>query len=630
MWIMARYYDGPPAKSPQGAVDYVGGHLEDSKEVGALSRVKGYLSREGLIEPVIDPEPWRRVGWDGLGLPPPRLLRNLCQGCDIDGNKVTRQQVLFRAPREIVISLPCELSEALQDDPESAHAVLHAAAWANLETLEEGCTRGRSGKGRKVQPDWVPAKPLALNYIHAQNRSGEPDLHLHVYIFPVVMARDDCRAFDNGQHIARLSKLGGARDRVTQAVVRASADRGYTVEIEPSTAKGNEHNGARVVCPDGRVIERGSVYRHRRAEILAAQEMRRELGLTPLTHREVERVRRETGEIPSALKGIRRKELLEAKLRGLGALDREGRILKGRDLLAALQVMEEGMAAAQVSLQGLKRMPHSKEAVTIVMNRRVALGKAEPEVMPDNFQARIRWIAAYDQALAMVATAPAGLRTDNLSKKVRDDLSKLKRAGILLGRKVNGRIVYTLSTEGETCLHQGQKDQNGAVQAVNLLVGHAMAGVATPALVRGRLESIGIQVSPSDGAFQIGTIGRVVVAPDLMRETGIQPDTPAEADRAWWQRWWDRRHDLPELLKQAILTPAEWTARWSTAAAAAAATVVRGQMAKAKQRMKDLTAGESAASEETLGVFLDQEMAPSRLARAPVPSQRGPERQVGR
>jgi len=53
-------------------------------------------------------------------------------------------------------------------------------------------------------------------------------------------------------------------------------------------------------------------------------------------------------------------------------------------------------------------------------------------------------------------------------------------------------------------------------------------------------------------------------------------------------------------------------------------------MAKAKQRMKDLTAGESAASEETLGVFLDQEMAPSRLARAPVPSQRGPERQVGR
>ncbi len=627
MWIMARYYDGPPAKSPQGAVDYVGGHLEDSKEVGALCKVKGYLSREGLIEPVIDPEPWRRVGWDGLGLPPPRLLRNLCQGCDIDGNKITRQQVLFRAPREIVISLPCELSEALQDDPESAHAVLQAAAMANLETLEEGCTRGRSGKGRTVQPDWVPAKPLALNYLHAQNRSGEPDLHLHVYIFPVVLAKDDFRAFDNGLHIARFSQPGGARDRVTQAVVRASADRGYIVEIEPSTAIGNEHNGARVVCPDGRVIERGSVYRHRRAEILAAQEMRRELGLTPLTHREVERVRRETGEIPSALKGIRRKELLEAKLRGLGALDPLGRIMEGPALTTALQVMEEGMAAAQVSLQDLKRLPHSKEAVTIVMKRRMALGKAEPEVMPDNFQARIRWIAAYDQALTMVASAPDGLRTDNLSKKVRDDLSKLKRAGILLGGKVHGRMVYTLSPEGEARFHRGQKDQYEAVQAVNYLVGHAMTGAPSPARVRGRLESIGIQVSPSVGAFQIGTIGRVVVSPDLMRETGIQLETPAEADRPWWQRWWDRRHDLPDLLKQAILTPAEWTARWSIAAATAAATVIGEQMAKAKQRMEDRAAGTHAAADETLEVFVDQAKAPSKIVRAHVQSQRGPENQ---
>ena len=71
MWIMARYYDGPPAKSAQGAVDYVGGHLQDSKEVGPFSRVKGYLSREGLIEPVIDLVPWAKVGWDGIGLPLP-------------------------------------------------------------------------------------------------------------------------------------------------------------------------------------------------------------------------------------------------------------------------------------------------------------------------------------------------------------------------------------------------------------------------------------------------------------------------------------------------------------------------------------------------------------------------------
>lgn len=597
MWIMARYYDGPPAKSAQGAVDYVGGHLQDSKEVGPFSRVKGYLSREGLIEPVIDPDPWSKVGWDGIGLPPPRLLRNLCQGCDIDGSKITRQQVLFRTPREIVISLPCELSEATKDDPESAHALLQVAALANLESLEEGCTRGRSGKGRKAQPDWVEAKPLVLNYLHAENRAKEPDLHLHGYIFPVALAEDGFRAFDNGLHVARLSKEGGARDRITQAVVQAAAERGYIVEIEPGRADGEGAQGARVVCPDGRVIERGSVFRERRAEILAAQEIKRELGQAPLTHRELELVRRESGKIPSSIKGVKRRDRLEKKLRAFGLLDGEGRIQEANELEKALQEVEAGMAVAQVSLQELGAMSHAQEAADLTMDRRIGLTAHVPAIIPDTDQARIRWTTSYDQVLELVAANPEGLGTAGLDKKTRDNLSKLKRAGILAGEKQDGLMRYTLAPAGLARLKTGRRDQAQTFKIVEGMVAAAVERTVSPDRVRGRLESAGIKVVPEAGRFEIGAAGRTVTDPELMAKTAIQTETPSAPDRAWWRRLWDMRRELPEILRRAILSPAEWARRWSHAAGKEDADLARHQDQVRRGKLAARTAAEAAEAE---------------------------------
>lgn len=625
MDVVMRYFDGEKPASPEGVKNYVGTHLQAPKEAGTLPRVEGYLTKEGRVEPMVYADIWRLVGWSGKGLPPELLIRNLTQGLDINGHPLTRTRSIFRAPTELLITIPSELSEALGNDPLAAHEIITRAIEETVASIEEFATRKRSGKGRTAQPDWVPARILTLTYPHGLNRADEVDPHAHVYIFPPVLdAEGVWRTFDNGRHMATLSKPGGARERVTKVIIEEAARWGYVVEIEPGKAAGAKPQGARVICPDGRVIERGSIHRIRRAELLAAQEMARECGAPPLTRKQVEVVRRETGRFPTELKDIKRRDLLEKKLRALGFLNPEGRIISPAGITAACQAMEEKMAIAQVTLNDLPLLPHALSAAENIKEKRKDLGHQVPDVKLATNQARIRWTTTYDRVLELVAAHPEGLTTDDLDKPTRDNLSKLKRAGILLGGKVHGRMLYMLGPEGHERLARGRREQAEAETLVTEIAHQALEGADSPEQVLGRLEMLGIQTAPALGRFEIGAVGRVVEAPELVASTGIQASTEPRPDLPWWERWWMKSHELPELLKRAIMQPAEVMYRWSLEHGQKAAEVVIAQFksrgaAEAKARKEADEQKEKERKQRE--AFVPQQQV--RLAQSPPPPERG-------
>ncbi|MFZ5501077.1 MAG: relaxase domain-containing protein [Candidatus Micrarchaeota archaeon] len=562
MDVLIRYNDGQRASSPQGVLDYLGFHLEDSKEIGGLGQVHGYLSRDGTVLPIFEEEPWRHVGWNGQCQPSAQLIRNLCQGCDAAGNSLTRSRSLFMAPKEFLITLPVELSAALEDRPEVAYAILLRALKENQAAMQEEAVRVRSGKGRKASPDWAPAKLLALSYIHQENRAGETAFHAHGLIFgPALDGHGQWRVWDNGRHVARLSKAGGARDRVTTAIVQEAARWGYQVTIARGRANGTGPQGADVITPDGRRIRVGDIQHRRRIDILAAQEMRRMCGATPLTPSQLELVRRETGRFPRELKGVRRLDVLEKKLAALGLLDEDGRIVGRSAQNAALAIMGNGMAEAQAFLEGLDS-PDTKAAAQSVEALRGKLAEQAPAVAADLGRARLRWVPRFDSVLERVAATPGGLRTDGLDKRMRDDLSKLKRAGFLVGEKSAGRMIYRLSRSGLKRLDGGRKDQAEVAQAVADVSVLARERDDDPGQILGRFESAGIQIDAENGTFIVESVGRTHVDPNLVEELGIECTTRPVPDLDWWKRLWDHRRDLPRILRQAVLEPIEMMRRW--------------------------------------------------------------------
>jgi hypothetical protein len=356
--------------------------------------------------------------------------------------------------------------------------------------------------------------------------------------------------------------------------------------------------------------------------------MARECGAAPLTRKQIEVVRRETGRFPAELKNIKRRDLLEKKLRALGFLDPEGRILPPRGITAAAQTMEEHMAIAQVTLSDLPLLPHALSAAENIKDKRKALRDQVPGVKLDTNQARIRWTASYDRVLELVAAHPEGLTTDDLDKPTRDNLSKLKRAGILLGDKVHGRMRYTLGPEGEERLARGHREQAEVETLVTDIAHQALEGAGSPEQVRGRLEMLGIQTNPPLGRFELGAVGRVVEDPKLVASTGIQTATEPLPDHPWWERWWLKSHELPELLKRAILQPAEVMHRWSLELGQKAAEVV---MAQFKSRRAAEEKAQKEADEKTKERQRQQE-AGSTAPTPPVhrsPSNDSPARGVG-
>lgn len=444
------YQNSGGPKSPTGVADYFGSHLQESREVGPLARHPGYLSKEGEVRPLaLNPDLWAEVGWDPQKnpIPPRQLLISLPMGFDLEGNLIGQSRGLYRAPKESMITLPSELSMALRERPDLALRLLEIAVRAHVEDMELEAVRVRTGGGRR---EWRNAKTLTMAYIHAENRGSEVHFHAHVLTFS--LAKDEqgaWRTFDNGRHVSRMSKPNGSRAKVTDAVIKEASSHGTKVFLDRGTVSLNpgKAHGATVVLESGQVIEAGSIPRQRRVEILAAKELRRELGAPPLTPRELERVRKHSGVLPGDLVGIKRPELLIRKLNALQLLDPEGRILPPEQLKSAVTRMEELMARAQTSVMTLSSATsvQASAAAEIIHGKRIAIAKQIHGISVESSQrsARIRWTKDYTRILGMVIGAgPSGLTSEGLEKRDRDLLSKLHGARHLKGLKSMGRMTY--------------------------------------------------------------------------------------------------------------------------------------------------------------------------------------------
>ena len=450
MDMFGRFNDGPQPKTPSAVAVYVGGHLAPTLEAGDLVEAPGYLSREGTIVPMVsDPDLWREVGWDSGTHPLPggKLIEALTQGFDLHGHKLAGRGQ-FRAPREVVFSLPSELSVALMELPADQRLSV-------LQDLHRTWTQERDQVAIRIMKDgdrtWQAARTLSLGFAHLEDRAGEPSLHFHDYCFQVAKdANGKWRAYDNGKAANDMPRL---RAKLTDAAIASCTRLG--VEIEWPRGLAREHDGesqgVTVTLPNGRVIEAGSLNRTRRADIMAAQTIRETLGAPALTPKELEIIRRETGKLPVEIKGVKRKDCLVEKLNKLGLLDPEGRILPKAEVEAKLPKIAEGLEIAAAKLREIQVPGPRAEAAARVEQKIETIKVAVPEVVPkvEAAQAagRIRWTVEYQRVVDMVAAAGT-LRTDGLTKQDRDLLSKLKKAGLLEGERLNGRMEYGISKLG--------------------------------------------------------------------------------------------------------------------------------------------------------------------------------------
>ena len=424
---------------------------------------------------------WREVGWDPSvrELPPPELLRQLSMGYDLDGNKLTQGRGLFRQPKEALITLPAELSQSLKDHPEIARDILRATVTAHLAEVDREAVRVRVGGGNR---EWQEAQTLSLAYFHAENRGGEVHFHAHALTFAPAKAKDGWRSWDNGRNVAMLSKKSGGREKATDAMLEAARRNGLEVDLRRGVAAKapGQVQGATVRGLDGQVIEAGSLDRARRVEILAAQELKRELGgVVPLTPRELEIVRKESGKLAAQgllqnLQGERRRLALASKLNDLGMLGPDGRILPKVELAEKLKGYEQKLALAQVQLEAGRSLPGTGEkhqaAANLVQAKReqvAAVAGPQVDLGASLKSARIRWTEDYSRVLLLAHQAgPEGLRTDDLGKRDRDLLSKLKGAGHLEGKKVHGRLVYRVSGLGVSKLQELRLERGPLVDSL--------------------------------------------------------------------------------------------------------------------------------------------------------------------
>ncbi|WP_005034647.1 relaxase domain-containing protein [Holophaga foetida] len=458
MDLLIRYADGPGMVSSAGVAGYFGGHLQETKEGGGLVSCAGYLSRDGLVKPEVrNPDLWREVGWDPdrTELPPSELLEQLAAGYDLHETKLTIGRSLFRQPKEALITLPSEISQVLKNHPGIAREILRATVEAHFQEVEREAVRVRTGGGNR---EWQAARTLSLYYLHAENRGGEVHYHAHALAFLPAKALDGrWRTWENARNVIRMSTPGGSREKATDAMLASAKAHGLEVDLRRGVASltPGMAQGATVRGLDGQVIQAGSLDRKRRVEIMAAQELKRELGgIVPLTPRELEFVRKETGKLPQKLPGERRRLALAKKLNQLGMLGKDGEILPKAELGKRLKSYERKLALAEVQLEagGFLAETGGKhlEAAGLVRVKReqvAALAGGAVDLEASTKAARMRWTKDYERVLRMVQEA-GGLSTKHLEKRDRDLLSKLKRFGLLEAQKVERLNEYRITEAG--------------------------------------------------------------------------------------------------------------------------------------------------------------------------------------
>lgn len=541
---------------------YLGVHLQSTDEVGNLAQVKGYLNHQGQVAPLLDRSIWRRLGWAGSEQPPEKVIAQLCAGMDVNGKSLTRSKRLHMPPKEFVLTLPSELSEALRNNPEAAHDLLRSAVETFIRCAEEHALRMREGRGRETSPSWHPGRLSWLAYLHAENRAGEPHFHAHVLIFgPALDKKGEWRVWDSGALLKRLNGPGGARQAVTSAVMVQANYHGYRVRVTRGLAGDPRTHGAHVTLPDGRVIGPGSVRRTRREEILAAEELRRCIGAPPFTPSELELIRRSTGRFPAHLRGVKRRDILEKKLRALGLLDYEGAIVSSADLQAGLTRMAQGMAEAQAALRD-RAAPREVEAAALIEVRRQTLAQVAPEIDSSTSLARIRWTTQYERLLRLIASAPDGLRTDGWTREQKNLASKLKRAGYLSGIKTGVNMIYSLTPQASARLAKGEAEQATLEAALHELLEYE-ADLPVPAEQRlGRLECSGFELDRQSGLLVAPKAGRTCDVRHRLEELGISTSMDSTPDIRFWNRLRHLKDAVPAVLRPGLLPPEEVAARW--------------------------------------------------------------------
>lgn len=549
-WLMkfwGGFTRGSLGHSPSGFLSQLKIHHQNPREAGLFLGLDGYLDRNGKVVPVfVNPFLWHLVGQDHrFSQPSDKLVFQLCQGMTALGAQLTRTG-LFRAPKEFVIALPCELSEALKGNPAVAYKILLAMLRAYVAELQKQAAKKTWKDGTYER--WR-ADTLTVAYFHGTNDELEIHIHLHAFTFsPVLDPFSKWRSFENTAYVLEINLPGGGRYLISMACIEEAAVHGYLVEMDLGMSSTPGSNGAKVTCPNGDVIYPGSVARKRGAVILCNRELKRELGAPPLTDVQLDLVMEYSGKMPPGRLGTKPYGVFLAKLKTLGLLETDGRIKS--KLLPVMKKIESAMAVVQASLQDLPFL-EGKPASDLVGYRRGKLLDKFPDIRPNDLVAKICWLKRYEEALELVG---AGMDSRDLATQTlvdRETFQRLRKAFILEDVREHGTFSYRLSLAGKERLLRGQKERQDIEKALTLLQSLVSENAATAAVVRGRLKMAGIGVQGDLMVFR--RLGRVVAAGEWIRSIGIEKSTPCLPDVQWWEEYRDRQFDLPGVLAESAL-----------------------------------------------------------------------------
>jgi hypothetical protein len=551
MKLWGGFATGNGGNSPSGFLSQLKNHHQSPREAGLFLDLDGYLDRNGKVAPVFaNPALWQHIGHNHRdSQPSDKLIVQLCQGMNALGGQLTRTG-LFRAPKEFVIALPCELSEALTTNPAVAYKILMAMLRAYVAELQKQAAKRTWADGTFER---LYARTLTLAYFHGTNDELETHIHLHVLTFsPALDLHPYWRSFENTAFVQEINQPGGGRSLISEACIAEAALHGYQVEMDLGMSSAPGTNGAKVTCPNGYVIYPGSVARKRGAVILCNRELKRELGAPPLTDIQLELVMDHSGQTPPGRLGTKPYGVFLAKLKALGLLEADGRIKS--NLLQAMKKIDSAMAIVQASLQDLPFV-EGKPASDLVRYRREKLHDKFPNIRPNDLVAKIRWIKRYEEALELVG---AGMDSHDLQTQTlvdRETFQRLRKAFILEDVRERGLFTYRLSPTGEERLLRGRKEREDIEKAVPLLQVLVSENAATAPMVRGRLMMAGVDVQGDLLIFR--RLGRVVAARDWIRSIGIESSIPCLPDTEWWKNYRDRQFDLPSVLAELALQPDE-------------------------------------------------------------------------
>ncbi len=451
---------GKAMHCPSDVVHYSKTHLASPSEAGAFLGLADYLDPKDRVNVVIfNPNLWNSVGLElGSSQLPDKLIFNLCQGMDADGRQLAGI-IMHREPVEIIVTLHCEISEALEHHPEIARLVLLAEARTLREEIECRATLVRTGDGER---EWRRAYSLFVIFLHGRNKENEPHFHFHAIVFPPVFVPGlGWRTHSDRDFFFRLNTDDGVRARVGEAGRQEAAKYGFTITYSKGLASLLEPNGATVIRPDGHIIEAGSVIRKRSAGILALRHLEQALGTPPLTRREVGQIRNNPGAIPYDIPGITGHDRFNRKLGALGLLDKYGQILSNEEMTLAIQRLDGIMAADQASVFDI--FPVAKKqagaiAEAIEQNRAALSAKhSGQQVLASHKLARAIWTQAYTNLLKRVKdSGPDGLSLEGIGERDGELLLRLHRYRHVILDATNGRKSFRLSEFGSQKLAEVQ------------------------------------------------------------------------------------------------------------------------------------------------------------------------------